>query len=146
MHSVYLEGARYNIKANALLPVAAGSKKLGAVPEGVLWPDWEARMPEHQPEIAHLAHVMTPDHVTGLATYLVSETCTASGGIYSAVGGRFARVFIGATQGWLTPDATPASAEQIHAHFDQIEDRAGFEEYPSLADEVLAVCRRRASQ
>ncbi|EEF27519.1 estradiol 17 beta-dehydrogenase, putative [Ricinus communis] len=145
MHAVYLEGARYNITANALLPVAAPTaSKLGKVPENTLWPDWEARMPERQPEVAHLADAMTPAHVAGLVTYLVSEACTASGGMYSAVGSRFSRVFIGATQGWMKAGAAPASAEEIEAHFAQIQDRAGFEEYPSLAHEMLAVSRRRA--
>jgi NAD(P)-dependent dehydrogenase (short-subunit alcohol dehydrogenase family) len=146
MHAVYLEGARYNITANALLPVASSSSsKLGKVPENTLWPDWEARMPERQPELAHLADAMTPAHVAGLVTYLVSEACTASGGMYSAVGSRFARVFIGATQGWMKPGAVPASAEEIQAHFAQIRDRAGFEEYPSLTDEMLAVSHRRGA-
>lgn len=145
MHAVYLEGARYNITANALLPVAASANtRLGKVPANVLWPDWESRMPEKQPELAHLAGVMSPAHVAGLVSYLVSEDCKASGGIYSAVGGRFSRVFIGATQGWLTPTADAASAEDIRAHFAEIENRAGHEEYRSLTEELLAVCRRRA--
>lgn len=145
MHAVYLEGARYNIAANALLPVAApSSSRLGKVPENALWPDWEARMPERQPELAHLADAMTPAHVAGLVTYLVSADCTSSGGIYSAVGSRFSRVFIGATRGWMKAGATPASAEEIRAHFGAIEERAGYEEYPSLTGEVLAVARRRA--
>jgi NAD(P)-dependent dehydrogenase (short-subunit alcohol dehydrogenase family) len=144
MHAVYLEGARYNITANALLPVAASANsKLGKVPANVLWPEWEGRMPERQPEMAHLAGFMSPAHVAGLVTYLVSENCKSSGGIYSAVGGRFSRVFIGATPGWLTPTADPASAEDIHAHFSEIEDRKGFEEYRSLTEELLSVCRRR---
>lgn len=144
MHSVYLEGARYNITANALLPVAASANsKLGKVPANVLWPDWEPRMPERQPDMAHLAGFMTPDHVTGLVTYLVSEACQASGGIYSAVGGRFSRVFFGATPGWLTPTTAAASAEDIQAHFAQIESREGYEVYPTLTDEMLSVCRRR---
>lgn len=143
MHSVCLEGVRYNITANTLLPVAAGSKRLGKIPENVLWPDWEVRMPEKQPEMACLAGTMTPAHVAGLVTYLVSEQCKANGGIYSAVGGRFCRVFIGATPGWLTPTTEVASAEDIQAHFAEVENRAGFEEYPSLTDEMLSVCRRR---
>ena len=146
MHSVHLEGARYNIAANALLPMAASpNSKLGKVPANILWPDWESRMPERQPDLAHLAGVMSPAHVAGLVTYLVSEDCKSSGGIYSAVGGRFSRVFIGATSGWLNPSAEPASAEDIRAHFDEIEDRANFEEYPSLTDEILSIARRRAA-
>jgi len=142
MHSVALEGARYGIVANALLPVAAGSK-LGKIPPNVLWPDWEPRMPERQPEMAHLAGTMTPAHVAPMVSYLVSEQCTTSGAIYSAAGGRYSRVFIGATPGWMTPTAETASAEDIRAHFGEIENRAGYEEYGHLTDEMLSICRRR---
>ena len=144
MHAVYLEGARYNITSNALLPVASSANtKLGKVPPNVIWPDWDARMPEKQSEMAHLAGFMSPDHVTGMATYLVSEDCKSSGGMYSAAGGRFSRVFIGAAPGWLTPTNAPAAAEDIRAHFAEIENREGYEVYPSLTDEMLSVCRRR---
>lgn len=146
MHSVYLEGARYHITANALLPVAVSANtKLGKVAANVLWPDWESLMPEKQPEMANFACVMSPEHVAGLVTYLVSEECKVSGAIYSAVGGRFARVFIGAAPGWLTPGTEPATAEDIRAHFTEIENREGYEVYPSLTQEMLSVARRRAA-
>lgn len=144
MNVVSLEGARSGITANALLPMAA-SATLGKVPENLLHPEWEARMPEKQPDMRHFNGVMTPDHVAPLAVYLVSETCQSTHAIYSAVGGRYSRIVIGSTPGWLADPERPATVEELAEHFGQVCDASSIEEYPQLTDEALSVAKRLAA-
>ena len=147
MHSVSLEGARYGIMANALLPMAGGgSNRLGKVPPGTLWPEWEKRMPENQPEMSIVGPAMTLANVSPLVVYLVSEACKSTHAMYSTLGGRYARVFIGVTRGWLANSGRSATPEEVEAHFAEISDAATYEEYGFLTDEVLAVARRIKSE
>src|SRR3954466_425228 len=74
------EGAKYNIKANALAPVA------------------RTRMTEEL--LGPMAERLDPALVSPIAAWLVHEDCPVSGEIYSAAGGRIARFFIGLTQGY----------------------------------------------
>jgi NAD(P)-dependent dehydrogenase (short-subunit alcohol dehydrogenase family) len=141
MHSVSLEGRTHGIFANALLPTAAGSK-LGKVPPGTLLPEWEPQMPERQPEMALIGAAMTFAKVAPLVLYLVSERCTTTHAMYSAAAGRYARVFVGITHGWMAPLAHTPTPEEIEAHFEEIEDRASFEVPYFLPDELIAIARR----
>ena len=62
------------------------------------------------------------------------------------LGGRYARAFIGVTEGWLSPAGHPATPEDIDAHLAQIENRAGFDEPLSVTDEfdpVIELARKR---
>ena len=80
--------------------------------------------------------------VMPLALYLVSERSQETHGIFSACSGRYARVFIGAAPGWVSP-ALP-SVEDVATHWDEICDPAGFTEPHSVYDEALAVRERLA--
>lgn len=143
MHSVSCEGEGYGILANALLPVAGGgSNRLGKVPPGTLLPEWEKRMPENQPEMALIGPSMTIPNVAALAVYLVSERCKSTHAMYSSVGGRYSRVFIGVTQGWLASQGRAATPEEVEAHFAQVENRSGFEEFGFITEELLSVARQ----
>ena len=86
---------------------------------------------------------MTPANVTALVLYLCSERCRSTKAIYSAAGGRYSRVFIGATRGWLTHGPEAATPEDIEAHFADIEDRTGFEKPSFITDELLSIARRK---
>ena len=76
-----VEGAPHNIKVNAVAPAAA--TRLGG----------DTNDPN-----------MAPALVAPLVAYLASEACPVSGEVYTAGGGRFARLFIGSTQGVVTDD------------------------------------------
>jgi NAD(P)-dependent dehydrogenase (short-subunit alcohol dehydrogenase family) len=97
------EGARYNIKANAIAPVARTR-----MTEDILGP---------------LAERLDPALVSPIAAWLVHEECPVSGEIYSAAGGRIARMFVGLTQGWYNPELT---LEDVRDHFDDIRDESGY--------------------
>ena len=138
MHSVALEGARHGILANALLPVAAS--RLGKAPPGMLYPEWEAEQSvSGKPGFDLIGPSVVPEYVAPLALYLCSERCTSTRAMWSAVGRRYARVFVGVTKGWLAPAEQPATPEEISEHLAQIEDRGGFDEPLSGMDEFNAV-------
>jgi NAD(P)-dependent dehydrogenase (short-subunit alcohol dehydrogenase family) len=109
-----IEGARYGIQSNALAPLAHTPMTDGLF--GGAIEDFDA------------------ESVVPMALYLVSERCQLSHEIVSAGGGRFARVMIGVTRGWVGPD-TP-SPEDVHDHLDEIRDDAQLALPSSLAEEI----------
>jgi NAD(P)-dependent dehydrogenase (short-subunit alcohol dehydrogenase family) len=113
------EGARYNIKANALAPIA------------------RTRMTEEL--LGPLAPKLDPALVAPVAAWLVSEQCPVTGEIYSAGGGRVARFFIGLTEGYANPALTP---EDVRDHLDQIRDEAGYSVPAGVADELSSLVER----
>lgn len=142
MHSIAIEGERYGITANAVLPFAA-SHRLGKAPPGALHPDWLAKMPEATPGIEALAGAMSAEYVTPLLLYLASERCSSTHATWSALAGRYARSFIGVGKGWLAPDGGPPTPEDIELQLALIEAHAGHDEPMSVADELAAAVAAR---
>lgn len=105
-HVLAQEGAKYDIKANVIAPVARTR-----MTESILGP---------------LAEALDPECVTPLVTYLVSEDCDTSHEIFSAGGGRYARMFIGLTPGWFAGQAAKPSVEEIRDRFDEIRNTDDF--------------------
>jgi len=103
--SLAVAGRKLGIKANAIAPAAA--TRMGGGDEVALAPDLVA------PLVAYLAH----------------EECPVTGECYSAGGGRFQRLFIAATPGWVDPKAT---IEDVVEHWDAINDESGYEVPGSL--------------
>jgi hypothetical protein len=108
-----VEGAKNNIKANAIAPVA------------------KTRMTEEL--FGSAMDKLTPELVTPTVTFLAHEDCPVSGEVYSVGGGRVARVFVGVTPGFFDADLT---AESVRDHFDQIRDEAGYEVPGNLNEEM----------
>ena len=119
MNVLAVEGAKYGIKANTILPVAKTR-----LTEGLLGP---------------MADNLNPACVTPLVTYLVSEQCELTHEMFDVGGGRYARVFIGMCPGWVAgPGATP-SAEEVMANLGKIRDQDGYTVPTSIADEMKAI-------
>ena len=79
--------------------------------------------------------------------YLVSEQCSSTHELYSALGGRLARAFIGVTEGWLGPIDAPPSADDVAAHIEEIRDTTkGFHIPSSLLDEMRIVSEQYAKK
>jgi len=68
---------------------------------------------------------MSPELVAPMAGYLAHEACPVSGEIYSAGAGRFARVFIAETPGYVHPTAE-VRIEDVAAHWQAINDETGY--------------------
>lgn len=98
-----IEGRKYNIKANAIAPVAL------------------TRMTEEM--FGAAGDALDPALVSPLVAYLASDACDVTGEIYSAAGGIISRFFIGLTPGYYNPNLT---AEDIAAHWDEIRSESGY--------------------
>jgi NAD(P)-dependent dehydrogenase (short-subunit alcohol dehydrogenase family) len=76
---------------------------------------------------------MSPDLVAPMVAYLAHEDCPVTGEIYAAGAGRFARVFIASTPGWLQRDGAP-TVEDVAAHWAEINDESGYTLPTDLTD------------
>lgn len=130
-----LEGADHGITSNALLP-AALTRMAETVDFTFLAECTDVRKSLQRLEAAgeQTERRLQPEWVMPLAVYLVSETCTATHGAYSAVSGRYSRVFVGATRGFA-PDGT-VDVERVAAGWSRIEDRQGYSEPVSVYHEA----------
>jgi NAD(P)-dependent dehydrogenase (short-subunit alcohol dehydrogenase family) len=119
MHVLSVEGAKYNIKCNAIAPTA------------------KTRMTEDL--LGPLADLVLPETVTPIVTYLASESCDFTHRIYSCGGGRFARIFVGLTPGWTAPRGAAVTAEDVRAHLEQINNEDGYVVPDSIGDELKLI-------
>jgi NAD(P)-dependent dehydrogenase (short-subunit alcohol dehydrogenase family) len=78
---------------------------------------------------------MPPHLVAPLVGFLAHEDCPVSGEIYAAGAGRFARIFIASTPGYVNAEA---SIEDVAAHWSAINDETGYYVPADLADWVRA--------
>lgn len=113
---VSIEGARYGIAANVISPIA------------------RTRMTDEV--MGERAQLVEPVHVAPMVVYLASEQCGLTHQVFSAGGGRYARVFTGLTPGWQAPAGTVATAEDVAAHLAEIRDESGYAEPRSVQDEL----------
>jgi NAD(P)-dependent dehydrogenase (short-subunit alcohol dehydrogenase family) len=67
---------------------------------------------------------MSPDLVAPMGAFLAHDDCRVTGEIYTAGFGRFARVFVGSTEGWVS-QAAP-TIEDVAAHWTAINDESGY--------------------
>ncbi len=115
------EGAKANIKVNALAPIA------------------RTRMTEEL--LGGLAEKLDPKLVSPIVAWLVHEDCPVTGEIYSAAGGRIARFFIGLTEGYYNPELT---LEDVRDHFAEIRNEEGYIVPAGPGDELKALLKHLA--
>jgi len=108
-----IEGAKYNIKANAIAPLA-----LTRMTESIM---------------GALGDKLDPALVTPLVTYLASDECEATGRVFSVGGGRVAEVFIGETKGYHHAELSP---EDVRDNWATITDQTGYAVPMNLGDET----------
>ena len=107
------EGAKYNIRANAIAPVA------------------RTRMTEDI--LGSMAEQLDPKLVTPLVVWLAHESNPTTGSVYSAAGGTVARFFIGLTEGTHRGDGI--TVESVRDDWDEINDETGYIVPSGPADE-----------
>ena len=73
--------------------------------------------------------------------YLVSEACNLTHEIFDVGGGRYARVFIGMTPGWVKGPGQPATVEEIAANIETIRNPEGYVIPDSIAGEMQAIAK-----
>jgi NAD(P)-dependent dehydrogenase (short-subunit alcohol dehydrogenase family) len=126
MNVLAVEGAKYNIKANAIAPVA------------------KTRLTEEL--LGGLGDALDPNYVTPLVSYLCSEKCELTHEIFDVGGGRYARIFVGMAKGWLAPKGKLPKAEDILDNIDVIRNPEGYTVPESIADETKAIAEALKSQ
>ncbi len=123
------EGAEHGILVNTIMPMAATTI---AAADPV--PDYEKHYP------ADLAAALLPrrttEAVTPLVVFLASRACSVTSETYSAGFGRYARVFVGETRGWVAEDFAGVSADDISEHLDEIRDREVYAVPANIYEEV----------
>lgn len=97
------EGRKYNIKVNAIAPVA------------------KTRMTEEL--LGPFGDKLAPEEVTPTVCWLCHEDCPVTGEIYSVAGGTVSRFFIGLTPGWYKNGHT---VEDVRDNWDQIRSEEGY--------------------
>ncbi|HET8931489.1 MAG TPA: SDR family oxidoreductase [Acidimicrobiales bacterium] len=110
-----VEGAKNNIKANVIAPVA------------------KSRMTEDL--MGDLVDRFGPEYVSPLVAWLAHADVPVTGEAYSVGAGHVARIFIGVTEGYTnTGDLT---VEDIRDHFDQIRNEDGYTVPANLNEELM---------
>ena len=107
------EGARNNIKANAIAPIA------------------KTRMTEDL--LGPMGDQLQPEQISPVVAWLAHEDCPVSGEVYSCGGGMVARFFIGLTTGIFDPELT---VEGMRDRFDEIRNEDGYLVPETTADEL----------
>ncbi len=107
------EGAKYNIRSNAIAPVA------------------RTRMTEDL--LGPMADQVDPALVTPLVVWLAHESCESTGEVYSAGGGTISRFFVGLTPG--VHRGHDITVESVRDDWDAINDETGYTVPRGPADE-----------
>lgn len=102
--SLTTAGAAHGIKVNLIAPAAFTRMAGEATAE-----------PPH----------MSPELVAPMAAFLAHEDCPVSGEIYAAGAGRFARIFVASTEGYVHGGAAP-TIEDVAEHWTEINDETGY--------------------
>ncbi len=108
MNVLKLEGAKYNIKVNAIAPIA------------------HTRMTEEL--LGEMADRFDPGSVAPAVAYLCSEECECTGDVWSVGGGSVSRIFIGLCDGYFQhPDREgPLTIEDIVENLNLIRSEDGY--------------------
>jgi NAD(P)-dependent dehydrogenase (short-subunit alcohol dehydrogenase family) len=108
-----VEGARYNIRANAIAPLA-----LTRMTEDIM---------------GNLGAKLSAALVSPIVTYLAHESCDATGRLFSVGGGRVAEVFIAEVPGFYKEDLT---AEDVADNWAAVTERDGYTVPRNLGEET----------
>jgi NAD(P)-dependent dehydrogenase (short-subunit alcohol dehydrogenase family) len=116
------EGAKYNIRLNAISPSA-----YTRMTESLLPPD--------------MAPWMKPELVSPMVAWLCSEECDQNGEIMAATAGGYARVQYFVTEGKQFDPAEPVTIEMIRDSLDQIRDLTQVKPYFGMMGNVVEKLR-----
>ncbi len=121
MNAVKLEGAKHNIKVNAVAPIAMTRLTEDILPED-------------------LQEKLKPEFVSPLVLYLCSDQCPESGSVYNAGMGCYNRAAVVTGSGAVIGDGTEIpSAEEIAGNFTEIVSLENAEEFQEATAAIGAI-------
>jgi NAD(P)-dependent dehydrogenase (short-subunit alcohol dehydrogenase family) len=109
-----VEGAKYNIRANVVAPLA-----FTRMTENIFGPE--------------MAEKLDPSLISPIVGWLAHNACDASGRVFAVGGGRVAEIFIAETKGYFKKDL---SVEDVRDQWATITDRAGFSVPANIGEEM----------
>ncbi|AXG81448.1 SDR family NAD(P)-dependent oxidoreductase [Streptomyces paludis] len=110
--SAKLAGAPHGIKVNVIAPAAL--TRMGGIAD------------EAAAEVAAQQAGMTSEAVSPIVAYLAHESCPVNGEVYAAGAGRFARIFLASTPGYVYEGDGVAGVEDVVNNWDAINDEKGY--------------------
>ena len=134
--SLALEGAEHGILVNCVLPNARTPIMVDDPIPGF---EDDTRFME---AFQGVSDRFDPELVAPLVGFLASPNCELTGEALSSLGGRYARVFYGVSEGWISPPASSVRAEDIEHHLDEIMDSGEFSVPDQIRDEFEWVAAR----
>jgi len=120
MNSVAQEGARYNIKANTIVPTAGTRLTFTVMPEDVIGK-------------------VKPEYVAPIVAWLCSEKCEETAKMFCAGGGYFSRAAVVEGPGVVFDASKDITLEMIAENLDKIMDLEGAREFASAMENAGAV-------
>jgi NAD(P)-dependent dehydrogenase (short-subunit alcohol dehydrogenase family) len=126
------EGADYNIKVNAIAPIAY-TRMLTHSIDTAEQPDDPAAQAVLDDLVSQYLQKLDPGLVAPVAAFLTHRDCPVSGEIYTVGAGHVSRFFIGRTKGFYSP---ALSVEDVRDHLATIRDEAGYTVPGGTADEM----------
>jgi NAD(P)-dependent dehydrogenase (short-subunit alcohol dehydrogenase family) len=126
MNCVAQEGARYDIKANTIVPTAGTRLTFTVMPEDVIGK-------------------VKPEYVAPIVAWLCSEQCKVSGKMFSAGGGYFSRAAVVEGPGVVFAADQEISIEMILENLDQIMSLENGSEFASAMEQAGTVLSKMAA-
>jgi NAD(P)-dependent dehydrogenase (short-subunit alcohol dehydrogenase family) len=127
MNSLAIEGAPYNVRANAVGPIALTRMTANLA----LGPDAAERG--------------RPELVSNVVVYLSSESCSINHEVIEAGFGTYTRIFVGRTYGWAGDALSPLSPEDVAEHLNEIRDTRRFIMPMSSKEDIADLLERLPS-
>jgi len=117
--SIATAGIDHGIRVNLIAPAA--------------WTRMAGRPGEDEDSEPAAPPPMSPDLVAPMVAFLAHEDCLVSGEVYAAGAGRFARIFIASTKGYVHDGSDP-TIEDVADHWEAINDESGYSVPADLRD------------
>ncbi len=117
MNCIKQEGAKYNILANTLIPVAGTRMTATVLPPAVL-------------------EKLKPEYVAPMVAWMVSEECDVSGNIFVAGGGYYSRAAIVEGPGIFFDTEAGITPDMVAGKIAEIKDITGGQEFGSATEQT----------
>jgi hypothetical protein len=135
MKALAFEGRDHGILVNALLPHAATT-----ITANDPVPGHAGNLDPAMREV--WASARLPEAVSPFVAFLCSRACSLTGEAYAVAAGRFARVFVAETVGWVA-DEPLVTIEDVIEHLDDIRAQDGYLVPEHIYQEIELFARAR---